>query len=239
VATLPPRWARTRELAAEVAGCSPRTQQDVITVHAHDPELYERIKAGEIPAHTARRELQRRLRYETIGEAPPLPAGRFELIYADPPWQTSNPGSEYAPEQYYPTVPLDELKHLAVPAADDALLYLWAIHAQLPEALELMAAWGFVYRSDVVWVKDRPGLGVWSRYRHEQLLIGRRGNASPAEPKLRLDSVIEAPLGRHSAKPVRVYERLEHLYPDRSKLELFARGKPRPGWTAWGNEVDE
>ncbi|HET8893787.1 MAG TPA: MT-A70 family methyltransferase, partial [Gaiellaceae bacterium] len=65
-----------------------------------------------------------------------------------------------------------------------------------------------------------------------------RGNASPPPPKLRLDSVIEAPRGAHSEKPAVVYERLEHLYPSLSKLELFARGTPRRGWTAWGNQLD-
>ena len=102
----------------------------------------------------------------------------------------------------------------------------------------MLSAWGFSYRSNEVWVKPSIGLGVWTRNRHELLLIGRRGNASPAEPALRLDSVIEAPRGRHSEKPACVYERLEHLYPALSKLELFARGVPRAGWSGWGNEVE-
>lgn len=236
VANLPPRGERTRERGAKLAGCSPRLVQDAASVRNADPALFEQVKTGALPLHRARRQLKQASRHAAIGEAPPLPDGLFELIYADPPWQTSNPDSDYAPEQYYPTMPLQQLKQLPVPAADDALLYLWAIHSQLPQAIELMEAWGFAYCGDEVWVKNRIGMGVWSRYRHEQLLIGHRGHASPPEPKLRLDSVIEAPRGRHSAKPTCVYERLEHLYPHLSKLELFARGKPRPGWTAWGNE---
>lgn len=102
-----------------------------------------------------------------------------------------------------------------------------------------MEAWGFEYRANEVWVKPSIGMGVWTRNRHELLLIGRRGKASPPEPKARLDSVIEARRGRHSEKPACVYERLERLYPQLSKLELFARGKVRPGWTAWGNEVEQ
>ena len=81
-------------------------------------------------------------------------------------------------------------------------------------------------------------MGVWTRNRHELLLIGRKGDASPAPRTLLLDSVIQARRGRHSEKPTIVYERLEHLYPGRTKLELFARGTPRPGWNAWGNQVE-
>lgn len=238
VATLPP-GRRARELAAKLAGVSPRTMQDVLTVRHHDPALLERIRRGEVPAHTARLELQRRERYQTIRPAPPLPNGRSEVIYADPPWQLGNPDSDYAPEQYYPTLPLDEIAAFPVPAADDALLYLWAVNSHLPEALQVMAAWGFAYRGCEVWVKPSIGMGVWTRNRHEHLLIGRKGAASPAPRRLLQDSVIEAPRGRHSEKPLVVYDRLELLYPERSKLELFARGTPRPGWTAWGNQVDQ
>jgi len=238
VATLPPRGARTRELAANVAGCSARTMQDVITVHDADPDLYERIKTGELPAHTARRQVERTRRYAQVGESRALPHGRFELIYADPPWQLGNPDSAYAPEQYYPTLPLDEIASLPVPAADDALLYLWAVNSHLPEALTVMVAWGFEYRSCEVWVKPSIGMGVWTRNRHELLLIGRKGNASPAPRKRLLDSVIEAPRTRHSEKPTAVYERLERLYPHLAKLELFARAA-RPGWRAWGNQIEQ
>jgi N6-adenosine-specific RNA methylase IME4 len=162
----------------------------------------------------------------------------FELIYADPPWQLGNPDSAYAPEQYYPTLPLDEIAALPVPAADDALLYLWAVNSHLPDALYAMQAWAFEYRSCEVWVKPSIGMGVWTRNRHELLLIGRKGNASPAPRKRLLDSVIEAPRTRHSEKPTAVYERLERLYPHRSKLELFARAA-RPGWQAWGNQIEQ
>lgn len=239
VETLPP-GGRSRDLAAEAAGVCPRTVQDARTVRNHDPVLFERIRSGEIPAHQARLKLQRRQRYASIASTPPaLPEDLFEVILADPPWQLGNPGSDYAPEQYYPTLPVEEIAALQVPAADDALLYLWAVNSHLPEALQVMAAWGFSYRGCEVWVKPSIGMGVWTRNRHELLLIGRKGNPSPAPRRLLQDSVIEAPRGRHSEKPLVVYERLELLYPERSKLELFARGRPRPGWTAWGNQVEQ
>jgi N6-adenosine-specific RNA methylase IME4 len=239
VETLPPGRGRVREIAAEIAGVSPRTVQDAITVRNHDPALFEQVKSGQIPAHAARKQLQREQRYAQIGAAPPLPAGLFDLILAEPPWQLGNPDSDYAPEQYYPTLPLDQIAALEIPAGEDALLYLWAVNSHLPDALQVMAAWGFDYRGCEVWVKPWIGMGVWTRNRHELLLIGRRGGASPAPRKLLLDSVIQAGRGGHSEKPTAVYNRLEHLYPGRSKLELFARGIPRPGWTSWGNQLDE
>jgi len=237
VATLPPRGGKKRDLAADWAGCSPRTIQDAATVQAHDPKLFEQIKDGKLSAEVAARRVRRANRDSQLPPAPPPPEGPFELIYADPPWQLGNPDGPYAPEQHYPTMPLEEIKRLAVPAADDAVLYLWAVNSHLPDALAVMAAWGFEYRANDVWVKQSIGMGVWTRNRHELLLIGRRGKASPPDPDLRLASVVEAPRRKHSQKPSCFYERLEQLYPERSKLELFARGKARPGWTAWGNEV--
>jgi N6-adenosine-specific RNA methylase IME4/ParB-like chromosome segregation protein Spo0J len=238
VAVLPPRGEKTRETAERLAGCSPRLVQDAFSVQAVDPALLERVKAGELTVGRARRQLERAARDARLPASPPLPEGPFQLIYADPPWQLGNPGSSYAPENYYPTLPLAEIMQLPAPAADDALLYLWAVNSHLPEALEVMAAWGFTYRSNEVWVKPSIGMGVWTRNRHELLLIGRRGTAGPPDPKNRLGSVIEFPRGRHSQKPACVYERLEQFYPQLSKLELFARGKPRPGWSVWGNEAE-
>jgi N6-adenosine-specific RNA methylase IME4/ParB-like chromosome segregation protein Spo0J len=239
VATLPPRGERSREYAARVSGAGARTVQDAATVREADPALFEAIKAGTLPAHRAAQRVRRDHRYSEIGSAPPLPRGRFDLIYADPPWQLGNPEAEYAPENYYPTLSPEEIKTLAVPAAENACLFLWAVNSMLPEALEVMEAWGFEYKTCLCWVKDAIGMGVWARYRHELLLFGIRGDFSPAEPKIRSDSVIEAKRGRHSEKPIAAYEVIERMYPRASKLELFARGEVRAGWAAWGNEVEQ
>jgi len=237
VATLPPRSERSREIAARTAGVSPRTVQDVETVRLHDQDLFEQVKQGQMPAHAAARRVRRAQRDLAL-TAPPLPSGAFELIYADPPWQLGNPSSAFAPENHYPTMALEEIKALPVPAADDAVLFLWAVASRLPEALEVMAAWGFEYKTCLAWVKDWIGLGTWVRHRHELLLLGRKGSYLPPEPEDRPDSVIEAPRGRHSAKPAYAYELIERAYPIASMLELFARVVPRAGWFAWGNEVE-
>ena len=102
-----------------------------------------------------------------------------------------------------------------------------------------MEAWGFTYKAQLVWVKDRPGTGNWFRNQHETLLLGIRGRFPAPDPEDRVASVIPAKRGRHSQKPACVYERIERMYPPASKVELFARGKQRPSWVFWGNEVDE
>jgi N6-adenosine-specific RNA methylase IME4 len=238
VAMLPP-GSRSRDLVARIAGACPRTSQDVLTVHAHDPDLFQRIRAGEIPAHKARQQLERAQRYAQIGEAPPLPPGLFDLIYADPPWQLGNPDSPFAPEQHYPTQPLDEIKALPLPAAENAVLFLWVPTSLLREGLEVIEAWSFEYRTELVWDKGSIGPGQWLRNQHEPLLIASRGSQSPPEPTRRAASVVRARRRGHSTKPLAAYELIERMYPHARRLELYARGRPRPGWTTWGNQLEQ
>lgn len=243
VATLPPRGGnernggKSRDFAARLAGVSSRTVQDVLTVKKHAPELFTAVKAGTLPAHRAAKLARRKEHQKTLVQEP-LPEGPFELLYADPPWELGSPDSSRAPENHYPTLPLAEIKTLPVPLAEDAVCFLWAVSSKLPQALEVMAAWGFTYATSIVWVKPRIGLGAWVRHRHELLLLGRKGSVSPPAEEDRPDSVIEAANGRHSQKPACVYDLIERAYPAARKLELYARGRPRSGWTAWGNEVE-
>jgi N6-adenosine-specific RNA methylase IME4/ParB-like chromosome segregation protein Spo0J len=238
VANLPPRSERVCEYVAGVGSVAPRTAQDAITVKEGDPDLFEQVKMGRTPVHRAARQVRQRRLRERLAQAPPLPADVFDLIYADPPWASPNPDSDWSAENHYVTMAHEQIKALAVPAADDAVLFLWALACQLPQALEVIEAWGFRYVAEAVWVKQSIGLGSWVRYRHEPLLIAVRGTMRAPDPELRFDSVIEAPRREHSRKPDEAYERIERAYPECSKLELFARGKPRPGWSAWGNEVE-
>lgn len=238
-ATLPAR-GRVRDQLAGLSGAGARTVEDVLTVYERDPDLYEELKAGVIAAHKAARRVRQRELAEQVGEAPPLPDGPFGLVCADPPWSSPNPDSEWAPENHYPTMSQRELKSFStdLPLADDCVLYLWALGCQLPQAFEVIEAWGFRYVADMVWVKQSIGLGRWVRYRHEHLLIAVRGGISPPPPELRPDSVIEARRRRHSQKPDEAYELIEKAYRHLPKLELFARGKARPGWAAWGNQAE-
>jgi N6-adenosine-specific RNA methylase IME4/ParB-like chromosome segregation protein Spo0J len=241
VATLPARVAQggTRDLVAGLAGTSPRTAQDVITVHEHDLELYEQILRGDRKANTAASEIRQTLRdAELAAAAPPLPEGPYDVVYADPPWRLpGSPTSSRAVENHYPTMPREEIKAIKIPAAENSLLFLWGVNSMTPEALELIAAWGFSYLTNFAWCKDKWGLGQYNRCQHELLHLGRRGKVAPPPTKRRQSSVIDARRGRHSEKPLSVYELIETMYPHASKLELFARGTPRPGWAGWGNEA--
>jgi N6-adenosine-specific RNA methylase IME4 len=237
-AILPAPDERVRERIAELAGTSERTVQDALCVQEHDPELFDRLVGGELSANIAASKVRRALRDAALPAPPPLPTGPFELILADPPWSMGSPDSEFAPERHYPCMKLDELRALQLPASENCVLFLWCVSMLLPEALDLISHWGFRYKSNLVWVKNGIGPGTWLRQRHELLLLATRGNVPPPDPQERCDSVIEARRTRHSEKPEASYALIERMYPGRTRLELFARGNPRPGWTIWGNEAD-
>lgn len=170
------------------------------------------------------------------------PAGRYGVVYADPPWRYEHPpigASNRSIENHYPTMTLEEICALPVPdiAAENAVLLLWATAPKLAECMEVIEAWGFTYRTCMVWVKDRIGMGYHARNKHEVLLIAKRGQLAPPEPSDRPASVIEAPRNAHSAKPPEFYEIIEKMYPNHPKVELFCRS-PREGWTAWGNQAE-
>lgn len=168
----------------------------------------------------------------------PLPAGPFDVIYADPPWRYSSATTtpSRAIEAQYPTMALPDICDLPVArcAAKNAILFLWATNPLLPECMTVLPAWGFTYKTSMVWVKDRIGLGHWVRGQHEPLLIATRGK--PALPKSKPSSVIEAPRGLHSAKPEAARRRVETMFPDARRLEMFARERI-VGWDAWGYDA--
>jgi len=163
----------------------------------------------------------------------------YPVIYADPPWRYEHVKTESrAIENQYPTMALEDI--CALPVADvatpDAILFLWATSPKLAEAIRVVEAWGFTYRTSMVWVKDQIGMGYYARQRHELLLIATRGNPPVPEPASRPDSVVTAPRQEHSAKPLVFYDVIERMYPEFQKIELFCRN-PRGGWDAWGNQA--
>ncbi len=171
-------------------------------------------------------------------ETPPLPDGQFTVIYADPPWQYEHPISDSrAIETHYPTLPLEEIKALKIPSAENAVLFLWTPAPKLSEALEVIASWGFSYRTNAVWDKEKIGMGYWFRGQHELLLLGTKGEVATPPPDCRIASVIRSPREEHSRKPALVYELIERMLPKQEYVELFGRGNSRKGWKMWGNEV--
>ena len=161
---------------------------------------------------------------------------RFGAILADPPWQYDNRASNGAAENHYSTMSIDDLCALPVPdlALNDAYLFLWATSPLLPEALRLMDAWGFRYKTNMIWGKPRFGMGNYWRSAHELLLLGVRGKPNGW---LRHDiaSYLIAPSGRHSAKPS-VFRDMVTSVCDGPYLEMFGR-EDAGGWTTFGNQV--
>lgn len=171
-----------------------------------------------------------------------LPNRRYGVILADPEWRfavRSERGADRVADRHYATSDLETIKarDVASIAAPDAVLFLWATAPMLPQALSVMSAWNFAYKTNLIWRKDRPGTGYWLRSMHELLLIGTRGRPPAPAPGTQWSSVIEAPRGRHSAKPEIVLEMIERMFPTLPKIELNRRGPARPSWCAWGLEV--
>jgi N6-adenosine-specific RNA methylase IME4 len=176
---------------------------------------------------------------------------RFGAILADPPWQFANRTGKMAPEHRrlsrYGTMTLDAIKGLPVSeiAAMPSHLYLWCPNALLPEGLVVMQAWGFSYKSNIVWHKvrkdggsDGRGVGFYFRNVTELILFGVRGkNARTLAPGRRQVNLFGTRKREHSRKPDEQYEIIEACSPG-PYLELFARGR-QGGWTTWGNQADD
>lgn len=176
--------------------------------------------------------------------APDQLSRRYPVFYADPPWQfgvrSEVTGGDRSAENHYPTMETEEIcqlmQKLGNPIADDAVLFLWATNPMLPQALQVMDAWGFQYVHHWIWDKQVAGTGYWGRDRHELLLIGRRGNVVAPLPGTQPETVYSEKKGRHSAKPVFFAEQIEKLYPGIPRLEMFNRSG-REGWDVWGFEA--
>lgn len=216
-------------VAAKIARMPESKQREVLKA----PKPEQAIKK------VARADKEKALADKTLVATLSTGEASYGVVYADPPWKFevySENGMDRSADNHYPTMTLADIKALKVPAADDSVCFMWATVPMLPEALEVMAAWGFTYKSHAVWVKDRVGTGYWFRNQHELLLIGTRGDIPAPAMGTQPSSVIEAPLGRHSAKPASVAEMIEKLFPNLPKVELFCRS-PREGWDAIGNEI--
>ncbi len=176
---------------------------------------------------------------------------RFGTVLADPPWQFQNRTGKVAPEHRrlsrYGTLTLDEIKVLPVAQIITPVshLYLWVPNAMLPQGLDVLAAWGFAYKSNIVWHKirkdggpDGRGVGFYFRNVTELILFGVKGkNARTLSPGRRQVNYLATRKREHSRKPDEQYKIIEACSPG-PFLELFARGK-RKGWDAWGNQAIE
>ena len=158
------------------------------------------------------------------------------MIYADPPWRYSAKKVQGAAEHHYPTMSIEELCALPVAelAAPDSALFLWATFPQLPEALRLIRAWGFAYKTVAfVWLKQNRRSEGWANA--EVCLLATRGR--PRRQAANVHQFIISPIREHSRKPDEAREKIVALMGDVPRVELFARQTP-PGWDVWGNEAE-
>ncbi len=170
---------------------------------------------------------------------------RYSIVYADPPWRYNDKGITGAAELQYPTMTQQELKSLNVRDICDrhCYLFLWATSPLLPEAIEVMKAWGFRYKTVAfTWVKMNAsnfgcvyGMGHYTKSSTELCLLGVKGRLPIAANGVM--QVIMAVRRQHSRKPGEVRERIVRLLGDLPRIELFARQKV-DGWDCWGNEVE-
>jgi|TARA_Y100000034_G_scaffold6889_1_gene7612 N6-adenosine-specific RNA methylase IME4 len=176
-----------------------------------------------------------------------LPRGKFRVIYADPPWAYNDSGVVVSSDAYgraerhYPTMTIDEL--CALPIADrvedDAVLFLWVTSPLLSACWPVIEAWGFTYKTSIVWDKVAHNFGHYVSVRHEFLLICTRGSCTPDNPTPMPDSVVsERRSDEHSEKPESFRQLVEQLYPIGRRLELFGRASTA-GWTVYGNQLSD
>jgi len=164
---------------------------------------------------------------------------KYQTILTDPPWKFrvwSDKGKGRSPT--YETMSVKELTDLPVAAcaARDCALFMWVVDSHLSTAMDVIQAWGFVYKTiGLIWVKPSIGMGYWTRKQAEVCLLATRGKPKRLNADVR--QVIQAPRRQHSRKPDEVYTRIERLV-DGPYLEMFARQR-WPGWDQYGNQVDK
>jgi N6-adenosine-specific RNA methylase IME4/ParB-like chromosome segregation protein Spo0J len=170
------------------------------------------------------------------------PTKIYGVIYTDPPWPWTSysqiTGMDRAP--IYPVMTPETIKAHDVQsiAAENCVLFLCATFPLLPLALEVMAAWGFAYKTGAAWDKQHGATGYWFTSRCELLLLGTRGQPPCPAPGEQWKNLISEAAREHSRKPDEAYLLIESYFPTLPKIELFARGAARRGWDAWGNEAE-
>lgn len=206
------------------------------------PDLAEKVRLGEMKPAQAHRQMKADSLAEKVEE---LPADKFRVIYADPPWSYNDKCDEGGiqsggAEWHYPSMSVTEICALPIKelAQDDSVLFLWATSPLLPDALKVCDAWGFKYKAAFIWDKVKHNMGHYNSVRHELLLICTRGSCTPDKQKL-FDSVqVIERTDKHSEKPEEFRQIIDTLYVHGKKIELFRRGDVPDGWQTWGNEAN-
>lgn len=218
------------------------TVQDIKQLADYEPEIQQRVigkisDLKEPKLSVAISQVREEIKAENIADME-LPEQLFDVIYADPPWSYSSTIQKNANvKHHYPTMTLEKIKELAIPAYEDCILFLWVTGPKIADGLDVLEKWGFIFKGMFVWDKEIIGMGMWVRWQHEILLLGIKGKVPVPKPKNRFSSMIKERRGKHSKKPTLVYEMIEKMFPNRKYVELFAREKHSDKWNAWGNQI--
>jgi N6-adenosine-specific RNA methylase IME4 len=216
--------------------------ETVEKIEALPEESREAVFSGETKITEAQRQVRNT---EKVARVAALPEGQYHIIYADPPWQyndkreTGDHRESTGAEHHYPTMSIDALKEMPVRdmAAKDCALFCWATFPLLPDALDLVKAWGFTYKTAFVWDKGRGAFGHYHNAAAELLIVATRGSGTPQTDK-RADQVQSFASERHSRKPEEWRQLIYSLYPSGPRIELFRRGDAPKGWHIWGAEIE-
>ena len=182
-------------------GLSRKTyDRSLIIMDKAPEELKERVRSGQTSINYAYKSVNRA---EKKKNAKPIPTTEFNVILADPPWQYDI-NIRGSPDDHYDVLTLEEICKMKIPSAKDSILFLWATPPKLKEALQVLETWGFDYKTNMVWIKDKIGTGYYFRGQHELLLVGKKGNISIPEEKDRPSSVLYAERTKHSMKPEKI-----------------------------------
>ena len=239
------RKDQARDHAAKVVSVSPRMMQYAKEIEVKNPEAFERIKAGTIKVSEVQQEMKKEKRegylksqrqaIENGGVAPVN--GLFDVIVCDPPWAY---GREYDPDgsrisSPYPEIKQSDLLKIKIPSSKNCVLFLWTTHAFIWDAIELLDEYGFEYKANLVWNKQKMGMGAWLRMQCEFCLIGIKG--TPLWDNKTHRDIIEEPRREHSRKPESFYKLVEEITIG-TRLEFFSRNS-RKGWSVYGNETQK
>jgi len=205
----------TRTVVAQMFQTNPRYVSDAKKLQAEAPDLAEEVRKGDRTIPQAKRELVKR----TKKEASPLPSDKYRVLYADPPWKYSNSGiigdtDHYGHvERHYPAMSIKELcamgEEIRAITEPNAVLFLWVTSPMLMVAFDVVEAWGFNYKTSMIWDKVKHNYGYYCSVRHECLFICTRGSCTPDNPKLH-DSVQSIPRSdKHSEKQTFFREMIE------------------------------
>ena len=247
----------TRKELAKIASVGHDTIAKVKVIEAKaTPEVKAQLRTGEVSINQAYQEIkkeEKKIEREVVikhtkekieKEEILKPSGNFSVIAIDPPWDYSEKGgtnnSNYDQDGNrgqvdYPTMTLEQIKNIELPAKEDSVIFLWTVHAFLEDAFELLRNWGFTYKATMVWDKEKMGMGRNIRLQCEFCLLATKGN--PIIQGSATRDIMREPRRQHSRKPECFYELVETITIG-NRLDYFSR-ENRNGWSVYGADLNK